>query len=92
MELEGKIWKEKKHWLVEVPALAVMTQGRTRKEALEMIQDAIRETVHSYFKNVNKSFRIIINDYKNECISITASNDELLSSLSRIRQREARII
>ena len=27
MELEGKIWKSKKFWLVEVPSLDIMTQG-----------------------------------------------------------------
>jgi hypothetical protein len=27
MELEGKIWKSGKFWLVEVPAIDVMTQS-----------------------------------------------------------------
>jgi len=41
MEFEGKVWKDGKFWLVEVPALNVMTQGTTKKEVLEMAQDAL---------------------------------------------------
>lgn len=41
MRLEGRVWKDGKFWLVEVPLLDVMTQGRTRKDALLMVADAI---------------------------------------------------
>jgi predicted RNase H-like HicB family nuclease len=49
MELEGKIWKSKKLWLVEVPSLNLMTQGKTRAEALDMIEDAVTGLIHCYF-------------------------------------------
>lgn len=39
MRFQGKLYKDGKFWLVEVPAFAAMTQGRTRKEALTMIAD-----------------------------------------------------
>jgi len=42
MYLKGRVWKEKKFWLVECPALQAMTQGRSRKEALAMLADWIR--------------------------------------------------
>jgi hypothetical protein len=32
MELEGRIWKNKRQWLVEVSSLNVMTQGESRLE------------------------------------------------------------
>jgi hypothetical protein len=41
MRFSGRVWKEGRWWLVEVPALEIMTQGSTRREALEMIADAI---------------------------------------------------
>jgi len=41
MRFEGRIWKDGRHWLAEVPLLDVMTQGRTRADALEMIVDAL---------------------------------------------------
>lgn len=43
MELEGKVWRdhESSWWLIEISFLEVMTQGKTRKEALRMIKDAV---------------------------------------------------
>ena len=44
MKLEGKIWKDEKtnYWVVYVPLLDISTQGRSRKKALTMIEDAIQ--------------------------------------------------
>jgi predicted RNase H-like HicB family nuclease/DNA-binding XRE family transcriptional regulator len=39
MRFQGKIYKSGKHWLAEVPVFDAMTQGRTRKGALDMIAD-----------------------------------------------------
>lgn len=39
MRFEGKVVRDGKWWLAEIPLLDAMTQGRTRKEALEMIAD-----------------------------------------------------
>jgi hypothetical protein len=41
MRFSGKVWKEGRFWLVEVPALDILTQGTTKQEALEMIADVI---------------------------------------------------
>lgn len=41
MRLEGKIWKSGRFWLVEIPALDVMTQGKNRPDAIRMLKDAI---------------------------------------------------
>lgn len=89
MELEGKIWKDGKFWLVEVAAIDVCTQGRTRKEALMMIQDAIFELMTEYFKNVEaKDIIIEILDHEKNIIGVRASNNNLMLSFSLIRQRE----
>ena len=44
MKLEGRIWKDAttRYWVVYVPLLEISTQGRSRKQALAMIEDAIR--------------------------------------------------
>ena len=44
MKLEGRIWKDQNtpYWVVHVPLLDISTQGRSRKQALAMIEDAIR--------------------------------------------------
>ena len=39
MRFSGKVYKDGAHWLAEVPIFEALTQGRTRKEALEMIED-----------------------------------------------------
>lgn len=44
MKLEGRIWKDKKtkFWVVYVPLLDISTQGRSQKNALAMMEDAIQ--------------------------------------------------
>lgn len=86
MELEGKVWKSGKFWLVEVPALDVCTQGFTRKEALMMLGDAIKVLIGGYFPD-EKDFKIIVHDYEKSRIGVTSSNTNLMLTLSLRRQR-----
>jgi len=41
MRFSGKIYKDGRFWLAEIPILDVMTQGHTRKGALEMAADMV---------------------------------------------------
>jgi DNA-binding XRE family transcriptional regulator len=41
MRLAGRVWKEGRHWLAEVPLLDALTQGRTRAGALRMLADLV---------------------------------------------------
>jgi predicted RNase H-like HicB family nuclease len=88
MELEGKIWKNQKHWLVEVSSLNIMTQGETKDEALFMIKDAIMEYIEYYFETDLEGFELAVNEYKKPVIGITSNNNKLLLALSLRRQRE----
>ncbi len=89
MEIEGKIWKDGKFWLVEVPTLDAMTQGRTRKEALFMIEDLVLEMVRSYYKDdIEKDFTVTVADYKKDVIGVTSNDNKLLLALSLRKQRE----
>lgn len=89
MEMEGRIWKDGKFWLVEVPAIDAMTQGKTRKEALDMVEDLVLEMMRSYFEDeMDKNFSIGVIDYKKDAIGITASDNKLFLALSLRRQRE----
>lgn len=90
MELEGKIWKdtESSWWLVEISFLDVMTQGRTRKEALDMIKDAVMELLKdSYEDSVSKQFHLSVALYENGIIGMGASDEKLLFALGLKRQR-----
>jgi ribosome-binding protein aMBF1 (putative translation factor) len=46
MRFEGKVIRDGRFWLAEIPLLDAMTQGRTRKEALEMIVDWVETMVN----------------------------------------------
>ena len=41
VKFEGKLSKEGKYWAVWVPALDVYTQGKSKKDALVMIEEAV---------------------------------------------------
>ena len=41
MRFSGKIYKDGDFWLAEIPVLDVMTQGYSRKEAIEMVADLV---------------------------------------------------
>ncbi len=88
MELEGKIWKEGRFWIVEVSCLNVTSQGKTRKEALLMIQDAVFELMKSYFGRLSKKFKITVHDFKKDSFGLTSNDNKLLLSFLLIRQRE----
>jgi DNA-binding XRE family transcriptional regulator len=47
MRLVGRVFKVGRFWAIEVPILGVVTQGRTRKEAFEMIADAIESLANT---------------------------------------------
>jgi predicted RNase H-like HicB family nuclease/DNA-binding XRE family transcriptional regulator len=81
MILEGKIWKHEKHWLIAVPALDVMTQGRTRKQARSMLKDAIELLINQ------KDFQITISPFQENDFFIFSDNDTDLLALMLKRQR-----
>lgn len=88
MELEGKFWKNGKFWLIEVPAIEVMTQGHTKAKALKMIADAVEGLVTCYFPDEANDFKVYIKEYKNGVIGVSTSNNSLMLAFSLRRQRE----
>ncbi|MGC1879526.1 MAG: type II toxin-antitoxin system HicB family antitoxin [Rhabdochlamydiaceae bacterium] len=90
MELEGRVWKdpESSWWLIEISFLDVMTQGKTRKEALEMIKDGVMELLKdSYEDFLGKQFQLTVNLYEEDVIGMGASDEKLLFALGLKRQR-----
>ena len=88
MELEGKIWKDGRWWVVEVPCLNVTSQGKTKKDAFLMIEDAVLELMESYFSDLSEEFNITVHDYKGGSFGLTSNDNKLLLSFLLIRQRE----
>lgn len=90
MELEGRVWRDTDSawWLVEIFFLDVMTQGKTRKDALEMIKDAVMELlIESYEDLLDAQFHLSVTLYENGVIGIGASDEKLLFALGLKRQR-----
>lgn len=45
MRFEGRVFRDGRHWLAEIPMLDALTQGRTRADALHMIADWLETMV-----------------------------------------------
>lgn len=88
MEFEGRVWKDQESswWLVEISFLDVMTQGKTRKDAVGMIKDAVMELLKDSYV-VPKEFELTVNLYENGVIGMGASDEKLLFALGLKRQR-----
>lgn len=84
MRLEGNIWKDGEHWLVEVPALNAMTQGRSKKEAHMMLEDLVETMVDS------PGFEARVYAQSDDRLELGSNNVKFLVALLLRRQREKR--
>lgn len=81
MRFQGKLYKDGKFWLVEVPIFAAMTQGRTRKDALEMIADWFVTMID------HPGFSITVHEGQNGNFEISASDTKAMICFLLQRQR-----
>jgi len=88
MEIEAILKKDGKFWIVEIPALDAMTQGKTRKDALFMLEDLIKEMIFTYFPDMSQKFKIFLTDRKENIIGISSNDNRLMLALSLRKQRE----
>ena len=82
MRFPGRITKDGKFWLVEIPAFDALTQGRTKREALAMAEDLI-ETMASA-----AGFRATAYPTGGDTFEIGANRINVLLALLLRRQRE----
>jgi len=82
MRFQGKLCKDGKWWLAEVPIFDAMTQGHTRKEALEMIAD--------WFVTLadRKGFSVQIHSTGKETFEVSSADARAMVSLLLQRQRQ----
>jgi hypothetical protein len=83
MRFSGRVWKDGATWLVEVPALDVMTQGRTKRDALAMIADAVEGFVD------RPGFRAEVRVGDGGAIEVGSTNAAALTALLLRRRRQA---
>jgi hypothetical protein len=82
MRFPGKLYKDGKLWLVEVPVFAAMTQGRTRKEALAMIVDWFVTMID------RPGFSVTVHEGKQGNFEFSTSDTKAMVGLLLQRQRQ----
>ena len=82
MRFSGKIFKDGKFWLAEIPILDLMTQGRTKKEAYEMVADMLETMVN------REGFRIQVHKGTKNSFEVSSSEPKHMVSLLLQRKRE----
>ena len=83
MRFEGRVARDGKFWLAEIPLLDAMTQGRTRGEALEMIADWLQTMID------RKSFTAEVFSTGKDTFEVSGSDAAAMTALLLKRRREA---
>lgn len=83
MRFEGKVSRDGRFWLAAIPLLDAMTQGRTRKEALEMIADWVETMVN------RPGFRAHVHPRGKAEFEISGTSAAAMTALLLRRCREA---
>ncbi len=83
MRFAGQVFRVGKSWAIEIPLLDIATQGRTKKEAYDMIADAVESLVNK------KGFKVRVFGARGGVFEIGASDQGALTALllRRMRQR-----
>lgn len=81
MRFAGRLRRDGKQWLAEVPVFAAMSQGRTRAEALAMIGDWFDTMVHQ------PHFTVRVVKVDASAFEVVADTRPMISLLLR-RQRQ----
>jgi hypothetical protein len=87
MRFSGKIYKDGKFWLAEIPIIDLMTQGHTKKEAYEMVTDMLESLIDkdgcdiTIFKGKKDHFEVGSSDPK-YMVSLLLQRKRELSGLS----------
>jgi DNA-binding transcriptional regulator YiaG len=82
MRFSGKVYKDGKYWLAEIPILDLMTQGRTKKEAYEMVVDMLKTMVNK------GGFDIVLYKTEKDNFEVGSSESKHMITLLLQRKRE----
>ena len=82
MRFEGKVFRDGRFWLAEIPLLEAMTQGRTRAEALAMIADWLETMVD------RADFRAEVHHHGKSEFEVSGNDIPAMTALLLRRRRE----
>ena len=83
MRFEGKLVRDGRFWLAEIPMLDAMTQGRTRAEALSMIADWVETMVN------RRDFKAEVHPHGKAEFELAGNDVPAMTALLLRRRREA---
>lgn len=83
MRFEGKVARDGRFWLAEIPMLEAATQGRTKAEALEMIGDWLETMVN------RKGFHARVHPTGKYEFEVAGNDAAAMTALLLRRRREA---
>jgi len=84
MRLAGQVFKSGRYWAIEVPILSIVTQGRTKNEAYEMIVDAIESLANK------EGFEVLVYPGKGQYFEVSSTDLATLTAflLRRLRVKQ----
>ncbi|MDE0512013.1 MAG: helix-turn-helix transcriptional regulator [Gammaproteobacteria bacterium] len=82
MKFQGKAFKSGKFWLAEIPFLELMTQGRTKKELLLMVEDLFITLADK------KGFEVYVKCFRDGVLEIGSNDNKVMIGLLLKRQRQ----
>ena len=83
MRFEGKLTRDGRFWLAEIPLLDALTQGRTRREAFDMIADWLETMVN------RPGFRARVHPRGKNEFEVSGSDTAAMTALLLRRLRQA---
>lgn len=83
MRFEGRLVRDGKWWLAEIPLLDAMTQGKSRKEAMEMIVDWVDTMVN------RRGFHAAVHPRGKWEFEVSGNSAAAMTALLLRRRREA---
>jgi len=81
MRFAGRVFRIGRYWAIEVPILGVVTQGRTKREAFEMIADAVEALVN------RRGFHVDVYPGSGEYLEVGSADVGSMTALLLRRQR-----
>ncbi len=80
-KVQGRAFKNGKFWLADIPILELMTQGRTKKELLLMVEDLFVTLAET------EGFEVNVKCSKDGILEIGSNNNKVMAGLLLKRQR-----
>ena len=91
MFLEGRVWRDPddaKMWLIEIPILNLMAQGKSKKDAFKMIKNVTSELIRDLPTDVSKGYVLKTEEFEEGKFGLTCSIPIILIAIIVRRQRE----